>query len=450
MTRHQTPPQAAYSFAAGQVGVNEMVSPAIQINSTRAELSFRNWYELETTFLENKLYDGSVLEIKIGDSGAFQDILAAGGAFTSGGYDGVIESCCQNPLAGRLGWSGKSGTSQTPQFITSTVKLPEQAAGKNIRLRWRVGTDNGAFREGQYIDDVSVSDGYVCACQTAQTNRAPFDFNGDGRTDLSVFRPNDDPNQADFYVQNSLDNSNTSAAWGSVGDIAANADFDGDGRTDYAVYRPSNGFWFVLQSSNQTISSIQFGAVGDRLTPADYDGDGKADRAVYRPSTGVWYVLPSSGGQPYGVRFGASEDLPVHADYDGDGKTDVAVFRPSNGVWYALRTLGGFTAVQFGQTGDKPVTGDFDGDGNADFVVFRPSNGVWYHFKTTQGISVVQFGAGDDKLLQADFDGDGKRDTAVYRQSTGVWYYLKSSDGTSAARQYGASIDTPLPSIYVP
>jgi hypothetical protein len=449
MTRHQTPPLAAYSFAAGQVGVNELISPAIQINSPRAELSFRNWYDLETTFLRNKLYDGSVLEIKIGDA-AFQDILAAGGAFTSGGYDGVIESCCQNPLAGRSGWSGKSSVNQTPQFITSTVKIPEQAAGKNIRLRWRVGTDNGAFREGQYIDDVKVSDGYVCACQNNQTNRAPFDFDGDGRTDLSVFRPNDNANEADFYVQNSLDNSNTSAAWGSVGDVPVNIDYDGDGRADYAVYRPSAGVWFILQSSNQIACSFRFGAMGDKLTPADYDGDGRADIAVFRPSDGVWYILPSSGGEARGIRFGASEDLPVHADYDADGKTDVAVFRPSNGVWYALRSHGGLTAVQFGQEGDKPITGDFDGDGSADFVVFRPSNGVWYQFKTTQGIAAVQFGASDDKVLQADFDGDGKRDTAVYRQSTGVWYYRKSTDNTIVARHYGASTDTPLPSVFVP
>ena len=447
--RHQTPPLAAYSFAAGQVGVNEMVSPAIQINSPRAELRFQNWYDLETTFLRNKRYDGSVLEIKIGDA-AFQDILAAGGAFTSGGYDGAIETCCQNPLSGRLAWSGKSGVNQTPQFVTSSVKLPEQAAGKNIRLRWRVGTDNGTFREGQYIDDVTVTDGYVCACQNNQTSRAPFDFDGDGRTDLSVFRPSDDASQPDFYVQNSRDDSNTGAAWGSVGDVPVNADYDGDGRTDYAVYRPSTGFWFVLRSSNQTVSSIQFGAVGDKLTPADFDGDGKSDIAVYRPSTGIWYILPGSGGEIRAVRFGAPEDLPVHADYDGDGKTDVAVFRPSNGVWYTLRSVGGFAAVQFGQAGDKPVTGDFDGDGASDFVVFRPPNGTWYQFKTTQGIAAVRFGAGDDRLLQADFDGDGKRDTAVYRQSTGVWYYLKSSDGAFAARRYGASVDTPLPSIFIP
>ncbi|MDQ3041022.1 MAG: carboxypeptidase-like regulatory domain-containing protein, partial [Acidobacteriota bacterium] len=154
----QTPPNSAYSKAASQVGVNELVSPVFRTNSAAAELTFRNRYDLETTFLRNKLYDGAVLEIKIGND-FFQDILAAGGTFLAGGYDGAIDGCCQNPLAGRLGWSGKSGPNQTPEFVTAKVKLPARAARKNVQLRWRVGTDNGTAREGQFIDNVFVSDG---------------------------------------------------------------------------------------------------------------------------------------------------------------------------------------------------------------------------------------------------------------------------------------------------
>ena len=451
MAQHVSPLLAAFSAAAAQVGVNEMTSPAFRINSTTAELNFYNRYDLETTFLRNKLYDGAVLEIKIGD-GVFQDIIQAGGVFTSGGYDGVIESNHQNPLGGRFGWSGKSGPNQTPQFIISRVKLPARAAGKNIRLRWRVGTDNGTSREGQYIDDISVTDGYTCACQIAAARRAPFDFDGDGKTDLSVFRPNVNSNEQDFYIRNSSNNSITSQAWGSVGDTPVNADFDGDERTDYAVFRPSTGTWFILRSSDNVIFSFNFGLATDKFVPADYDGDGKSDIAVFRPSNGTWYVRLSFDAAIRAVQFGTAGDLPVQADYDGDGKIDVAVFRPSNGAWYVSRSSdNGFSAAQFGQNGDKPVAGDFDNDGRSDLVVYRPSNGTWYLQKTAQGFSAVQFGAASDKGLQADFDGDGKRDIAVYRQSTGVWYYIKSSDGAIVSGQFGvANSDIPLPTIYVP
>ncbi len=447
--RFQSPPNAVFSPDPRLVGVNELVSPVFQVITPNAELSFRNWYELETTFLRNRLYDGSVLDIKIGTND-WQDIEAAGGVFLAGGYDGVIDGCCQNPLAGRRGWSGRSGVNQTPEFITSRAKLPASAAGQNVQLRWRVGTDVGTFREGQYLDDIVVNDGFTCRCQISQTNRSPFDFDGDGKTDLSVFRPSDSVSQPDFLIQNSSNGSTTSAAWGSTNDLAVNADYDGDGKTDFAVFRPSTRTWFILRSSNNTIFTANFGLATDKLAPADFDGDTKADIAVFRPSNGTWYILRSSDGQSSVVQFGTAADLPVQADFDGDGKTDVAVFRPSNGTWYVVRSSdGGSIIVPFGLSGDKSVIGDFDGDAKADFAVFRPSNRNWYILRSSQGFITVQFGLSEDKPLQADFDGDGKRDVAVYRPSTGVWYYLKSSDGNFAFKQFGINGDTPVPSIFV-
>jgi hypothetical protein len=163
-TRRSTSPLVSlFSPDPSQVGVNEIVSPPFRITSTFAELTFRNWYELETTFLRNRLFDGSVLEISF-DNGEWQDIETAGGRFITGGYDGMIDACCQNPFAGRMGWSGRSGINRTAEFITSTVRLPASAAGREVRLRWRIGSDIGTFREGQYIDDVAVSDGFTCSC----------------------------------------------------------------------------------------------------------------------------------------------------------------------------------------------------------------------------------------------------------------------------------------------
>lgn len=161
--RSQSGTKSAFSPDPLFVGLNEMETPVFSVSTSTALLKFRNWYEFETTFLRNRLYDGSVLEIKIGD-GQWQDIIQAGGRFESGGYDGTIDSCCQNPLGGKQGWSGRSGIQQVSEFITTAVRLPATAASQRVQFRFRVGTDVGGFREGQYIDNFEVQDGYTCSC----------------------------------------------------------------------------------------------------------------------------------------------------------------------------------------------------------------------------------------------------------------------------------------------
>ncbi|MEP7149063.1 MAG: FG-GAP-like repeat-containing protein [Acidobacteriota bacterium] len=136
----------------------------------------------------------------------------------------------------------------------------------------------------------------------------------------------------------------------------ATADFDGDGRADISVFRPSDGTWHILNSGTNTYSVQPFGANGDKITPGDYDGDSRTDFAVFRPSTGDWWINKSSDGSVSTFKWGISTDKPVPADYDGDGRTDIAVYR--NGTWYIVQSSNGsLNYQQFGLASDVPITG---------------------------------------------------------------------------------------------
>ena len=218
-------------------------------------------------------------------------------------------------------------------------------------------------------------------------------------------------------------------------------DFDGDGRTDISVYRPSEGNWY-LQRSTQGFAALNWGIATDKLVPADYDNDGKTDLAVFRKGeNSTWYILNSANSTVRVAQWGASNieqailfDTPVPADYDGDGKTDLAVWRLTDFISEPARYLiqqssnGQPSVAQWGSTGDIPVPADFDGDRRTDLAIYRgaaPSGAQWWVQKSLSGqVHVTQFGLGTDKAVPADYTGDAIADIAVWRPATGEWFIL--------------------------
>jgi alpha-mannosidase len=287
--------------------------------------------------------------------------------------------------------------------------------------------------------------------QTFRVNlarRTAFDFDGDSKSDIGVFRPGN----SQWLIQQSSNNALRAQIWGAAADKLAPGDYDGDGQWDLAVSRPGNGRFYILLSSNGALKAEQWGLNGDVPTGGDFDGDGKTDIGVFRASDGTFYIQRSSDNSLLAQRWGTSGDVPVASDYDGDGKTDFAVWRPASGSWFILNSSNGtLRALAFGTGGDKPVPGDYDGDGQTDVAVFRPGNGAWYiQQSSNNSFTALAWGLSTDRPAPADFDGDGKFDITVYRPGNGTWYLIQSSNGAQSLIPFGANGDVPLQSSYIP
>jgi hypothetical protein len=436
-TNPSSAPNSAFANDPSTVNAATLTSTVFPIISAAAKLKYKHNFITEASTVTPTVgFDGVVLDIKIG-AGAFTDIVTAGGSFVSQPYNTTISAGFSSPIANRSAWSGNSGG-----YKDVEITLPAAAAGQNVQLRWTMASDSSVAATGHNIDSIEVVNSYTCSFAAVPKSRA--DFDGDGKSDLAVYRPS----EGNWYLRNS-NSGFTAIRFGAANDVLIPGDYDGDGKTDTAVYRadltPGAPDIFILNSNGMTFTAFPWGIPGDVPVFADYDGDGKTDYAVYRPTDFTWYVFRSNGGNQF-TTFGQAGDIPVAGDFDGDGKADITMYRGA-GQWHIVKSSGGTSSDTFGLAGDKLVPADYDGDNKDDLAVFR--NGTWFYKRSIDGVVVgVPFGLNTDILVPGDYDGDGKDDQAVYRN--GTWFINQSGAGGYITAPWGLAADKPVERAYIP
>ena len=157
--------------------------------------------------------------------------------------------------------SGTSGTIAPAPFNVTAQQVADLRANKFYANIHTVNNSNGEIRGQLHV-----------------ANNAYNDVDGDGRSDLTIFRPSN----GFRYSKSSLNGGLQFQQFGTSSDVAGlNLDFDGDGIADYAFGRinQTNGQVTIniLQSQTNTVRMTQIGnaALGDSLATGDYDGDGK-------------------------------------------------------------------------------------------------------------------------------------------------------------------------------
>jgi subtilisin-like proprotein convertase family protein len=400
--------------------IQDLVSPNINLTAQTGKAIKLNWshkYGMESASFENY----------------FVEVREVGGA----GMSKIVFRHLDGSMQGFVG-SPSVTLQATAGWGKQEVDI-SQFAGKNIEVRFHVDTDTSVQYPGVGVDDVKIS---------VSGSIPNADFDGNGSTDVSVFRNNgEDGTDGRWYILTNLaTGAFTQQLFGFDSDIQVPGDYDGDGDVDIAVFRESEGGWYISKGSRFNFDFVKFGIAGDKPVHADYDGDGKTDIAVFRSSNAFWYIRRSSDGGITYFAFGGGLDKPVPRDYDGDGKADIAVFR--FGTWYIFQSFyQTVKTVNWGDPSDSPVPADYDGDRKTDIAVYRPAEGNWYVKNSANCIdTVTRFGGlPNDLPVQGDYDRDRKADFAIFRGTSGTWYVRKSSDNSFFGVNWGIAVDTPIP-----
>lgn len=281
------------------------------------------------------------------------------------------------------------------------------------------------------------------------TNGAYNDYDGDGRTDIQVYRNSTNT----FYALLSANGAYREQQLGQPGDtVSLTRDFDGDGRSDFSTARYSTEvIWRILPSLTNVVQETPWGSQlhSDFFAAGDYDGEGRTDIAVYRG--GVWHILLSGTGVYRQEYWGTVGDFPVAVDFDKDGKVDPTIARSEGGqrVWYTrMSANGSVRVVPWGISSDPFFIGhtDFDGDSAGDLLVVRNEGGqrVFYILRSSDSrLEAFTWGLQTDLVKLGDYDGDGRTDPAVTRAVDGqrVFYILQSSNNQPRYETFGLAGD---------
>jgi hypothetical protein len=390
------------------------------------------------------------------------------GAMCPTGTNNDVSNCLQGSDVGIGG----------PTETLDATKI--RALPLNTQLYFFVYSYYGNSSQGSGPYTVRFSDMTIAGGAPANLQHV-LDFDGDGKTDPVVTRVTNSPNsgQIRWFVYNSTTGNNNETDWGLTTDKLVPADYDGDHKTDIAVWRagpPFGSFFYILQSSTNTIRIENFGQMGDDPSvTADYTGDGKADPAVYRAGfapgdVSFFYYKASSGqftGQTIYTGWGQNGDTPVPGDFNGDGKADFCVrhpnppantqnlflIHPGTGGGDVQNPANDFYMV-YGVPTDKVVPGDYDGDGITDIALVRNVGGLWYWFvrpSSTGAQSAAPFTifgvAATDLPAPGDYDGDGKTDPAVWRPNadpTQNYFFVSGSTRGIFQFEWGMNGDYPV------
>ncbi|WP_232422267.1 SpvB/TcaC N-terminal domain-containing protein [Leptospira interrogans] len=194
----------------------------------------------------------------------------------------------------------------------------------------------GDYSPDGNLDSVSTNDSSKPGKDHDKINFLVGDYNGDGRTDISLYDSRSgkwfvgenhrNPNKNDsvtFQMQWKLYKVFTAPEQALFGHDRFSGDFNGDGLSDFLLFDRSNGEWTLGETGDGTINfkiwsrTPQFKSV-TRWLQGDFNGDGRTDIGFYSANDGKFWIGESTQN---GFRYKIYSDLSYGPDQDRILKT---------------------------------------------------------------------------------------------------------------------------------
>jgi RHS repeat-associated protein len=255
-------------------------------------------------------------------------------------------------------------------------------------------------------------------------------------------------------------------------------DFNGDGRTDISIYDSRSGDW--LTAENYRDDSIGFRLQWIRYAvfkaPAktlfsmdsfsgDFNGDGFSDFMFYDRETGRW-IIGETGDRR--INFRVFSKMPVDSmkditrhfqgDFNGDGRADIAFYCASdNRLWAAESVPGGFRYRVYNDLsyGPDPAKVMAVPAPEQDVVIetaaavssIKTDSGGKTDFYTYEYNGNIVPGAGE-RVWPGYFSSADEPGFLIYRRQTDTWHYRQGRGPVSGPISFSMNPEAENINIY--
>ncbi|HTW85089.1 MAG TPA: NHL repeat-containing protein [Candidatus Sulfotelmatobacter sp.] len=235
------------------------------------------------------------------------------------------------------------------------------------------------------------------------------------------------------------------------GTLEVSSGFTGTGGPSAAVFDPANGFIYVTNAANSTITVYTANGTKQTLS-GSFPNLSTPEGIVYDPTNGYLYVA-NEGNSTITVYDANGNQQTPSGTFAGLNEPHGLLYDPANGFIYVTNVLGN-TVTAYDMNGNQQtLSGTFSGLDSPDGIAYDTVTGWLYVTNFSNGTVTVYDQNGNRQTVAGSFSGLNHPDAITYDLANGVLYVASSSNGTVAAftdtgtasTKLGASFETSSP-----